>query len=197
MTRPVLFRLARFRPTLFRPTLFRLTLFRLTLVRSILICLLLGLVALLVVPMDQASAPTTISYHADLAVMTRTAPYQVVAPAGLPSSWSPVDSGVATGGANGPDTVTWRLGYVTPTGTFAALEETNAKPAPFIRRMTNSGTAQPSVQVGDRSWSASENSERGQRSLALTTPAGVTLVVTGNASWLQLRTLAASLKPQS
>jgi hypothetical protein len=164
-------------------------------IRSVLICLLLCVAAIVVVPMDQASAPTTISYHADLAVMTRTAPYQVVAPAGLPASWSPVHSGVAVGGANGAGTVTWRLGYVTPSGTFAALEETNAAAAPFIRRMTNSGTPQPPVSAGGRSWSASENSERGQRSLALTTPAGVTLVITGNAAWSQLRTLAASLKP--
>jgi hypothetical protein len=61
---------------------------------------------MLVVPMDQASAPTTISYHADLSVMTHKAPYQVVAPAGLPASWSPVNSGVAVGGANGAGTVT-------------------------------------------------------------------------------------------
>ena len=165
-------------------------------IRAVLICLLLAVVAIVAVPMDRASAPATISYHADLAAMTRTAPYRVVAPAGLRSSWSPVDSGVAVGGANGKGTVTWRLGYLTPSGTFAALEETNATAAPFIRRMTNSGTPQPPVQAGDRSWAASENSERGQRSLAVTTPAGVTLVVTGNASWAQLQTLAASLHPQ-
>jgi hypothetical protein len=167
------------------------------LIRSALVCLLLIIVAIVVVPADQASAPTTISYHADLAVMTHKAPYQVVAPSGLPAAWSPVNSGVAVGGANGAGTVTWRLGYVTPSGSFAALEETNATAAPFIRRMTNSGTPQPPVQAGGRSWSASENSERGQRSLAVTTPAGVTLVVTGNASWSQLKTLAASLHPQS
>jgi hypothetical protein len=167
------------------------------LIRSVLICLLLCAVAIVVVPMDQAGAPTTISYHADLAVMTRQAPYQVVAPAGLPASWSPVNSGVAVGGANGAGTVTWRLGYVTPSGTVAALEETNAAAGPFIRRMTNSGTPQAPVRAGNRTWNSSENSERGQRSLAVTSAAGVTLVVTGNASWPQLRTLAASLQPES
>ena len=165
-------------------------------IRAAALCLLLIVVAIVAVPMDQASSPTTISYHADLAAMTRTAPYQVVAPAGLPASWSPVNSGVAVGGGNGAGTVTWRLGYATPSGTFAALEETNATPAPFIRRMTNGGTSQAPVQAGGRTWAASENSERGQRSLALTSPAGVTLVVTGNASWAQLHTLAASLRPE-
>src|ERR1700743_184186 len=115
--------------------------------------------------MDQASAPTKISYLSDLAGMNRNAPYQVVAPAGLPASWSPVNSGVAVGGANGTGTVTWRLGYVTPSGAFAALEQTHPAAGPLIRRMTNSGTSQAPVQVGDRTWNASENSERGQRSL--------------------------------
>lgn len=35
----------------------------------------------------------------------------------------------------------------------------------------------------------------GQRSMYLTSPAGFTLVVTGNASWVQLRELAAALHP--
>jgi len=165
-------------------------------IRAAAICLLLCVVAIVVVPMDQTSSPTMISYHADLAAMTRQAPYQVVAPAGLPASWSPVNSGVAVGGGNGTGTVTWRLGYATPSGTFAALEETNAPARAFIRRMTNGGTPQAPVQAGGRTWAASENSERGQRSLAVTSPAGVTLVVTGNASWAQLHTLAASLRTE-
>src|ERR1700679_705907 len=102
--------------------------------------------------MDQASSPTMISYHADPDAMTLKAPYQVVAPVGLPASWSPVNSGVAVGGGNGAGTVTWRLGYATPSGTFAALEETNATPAPFIRRMTNGGTSRAPVQAGGRTW---------------------------------------------
>jgi hypothetical protein len=164
-------------------------------IRAIATCLLLSAVMIVAVPMDHASSPTTVSYRGDLATMTRSAPYQVLAPAGLPVSWSPVDSGVAAGGANGAGTVTWRLGFVTPSGTFAALEETNAAAAEFIRRMTTSGTPRPPVTIGGQTWAASVNTGRGQRSLAVTR-AGVTLVVTGNAGWAQLRTLAASLRPQ-
>jgi hypothetical protein len=36
---------------------------------------------------------------------------------------------------------------------------------------------------------------RGQRSMYLTSPAGFTLVVTGNATWAQRRELAAALYP--
>ena len=163
--------------------------------RAIVTCVLLSAAALLVVPAEHASTPVQVSYGGDLATMTRTARYRVLAPAGLPRSWTPVNSGVAVGGANGPGTVTWRLGFATPAGTFAALEETNATAAPFIRRMTNGGTARPPVTIGGRTWAASLTASRDQRSLAVTTAAGVTLVVTGNANWAQLRTLAASLRP--
>jgi hypothetical protein len=163
--------------------------------RAIATCGLLSAAALLVVPPEHASSPVPVSYRADLAVMTRTAPYPVLAPAGLPRSWLPVNSGVAVGGANGAGTVTWRLSFAVPGGRFAALEETNASARPFIRRMTNGGTAQPPVTIGGRSWTPSLTPARGQRSLALTTAGGVTLVVTGNAAMTQLRTLAASLRP--
>jgi hypothetical protein len=163
--------------------------------RAIVTCVLLSAAALLVVPAEHASTPVQVSYGGDLATMTRTAPYPVLAPAGLPRSWTPVNSGVAVDGANGPGTVTWRLGFATPAGTLAALEETNASAAPFIRRMTNGGTAQPPVTIGGGTWTSFLNTGRDQRSLAVTTAAGVTLVVTGNATWAQLRTLAASLRP--
>jgi hypothetical protein len=162
--------------------------------RAVATCVLLAAAALVVVPPEHASSPVQISYRADLATMTRTAPYPVLAPSGLPRSWVPVNSGVARGEANGAGTVTWRLGFAAPGGTLAALEETNAPAAPFIRRMTNSGAAQPPVTINGRAWTPALTPARGQRSLA-STAHGVTLVVTGNATLAQLRTLAASLRP--
>ncbi|HEY2279948.1 MAG TPA: DUF4245 domain-containing protein [Streptosporangiaceae bacterium] len=163
--------------------------------RAIATCVLLSAAALVVVPPEHASSPVQVSYRGDLDTMTRTASYQVFAPAGLPRSWIPVNSGVAVGGANGAGTVTWRLSFATPDGTVAALEETNAPAAPFIRRMTNGGTAQPPVTINGRTWTPSLTPARDQRSLYLTTAGGVTLVVTGNAALAQLRTLAAALRP--
>jgi hypothetical protein len=99
------------------------------------------------------------------------------------------------GGANGAGTVTWALGYMTPDGLLASLEETNADPAAFVRRMTNSGTALPPSSVNAQAWHLSATPARGQRSMYRTSPAGFTLVVTGNATWPELRQLAASLRP--
>jgi len=164
--------------------------------RWVLSCLLLIFVIIVTVPMSHASSPPTVSYSGDLAVMTREARYPVVAPAGLPLSWVPVSSGVALGGANGPGTATWQLGYVTPSGTLASVEQSDAAAAAFIRRMTNSGTPQPPARIAGLAWRASANPGRGQRSLYRTRPGGSTIIVTGNGSWDQLRVLAASLRPQ-
>jgi hypothetical protein len=158
-------------------------------------CLLAVAVLVVAVPIPHAAEPVTVSYRADLAGLIRLAPYPAVAPAGLPGSWQPVSSGLAVGGANGAGTVTWQLGYMTPDGSLAALAETNAGAPAFVRRMTNGGAALPPVRAGGQAWIPVSTPARGQRSLVDTTAAGRTVVVTGNATWAQLRELAASLRP--
>ena len=158
-------------------------------------CLLAAAVVVVAIPAPHAAEPVTVSYRSDQARLARLAPYPAVAPRGLPASWQPVSSGLTVGGANGAGTVTWALGYMTPDGLLASLEETNADPAAFVRRMTNSGTALPRSSVNGQAWNLSATPARGQRSMYRTSPAGFTLVVTGNASWAELRQLAASLRP--
>ena len=158
-------------------------------------CLLAAAVIVVAIPIPHAAAPAAISYRSDLASLVRLAPYPAVAPAGLPGSWQPVSSGLAVGGANGAGTVTWQLGFMTPDGSLASLEETNASAAAFIRRMTNDGTSLGPASLAGRTWTLSATPSRGQRSLFYTSPAGFTLVVSGNAAWAELRELAASLRP--
>jgi hypothetical protein len=162
---------------------------------SVLGCLLGAAVIIVAVPAPHAAVPVPVSYAGDLARLARLAPYPAVAPAGLPASWQPVSSALAVGGANGPGTVTWQLGFMTPDGALAALAESNASAAAFVRRMTNDGTALPPAGLNGQTWRLSSTPARGQRSMYLTSTAGFTLVVTGNATWAQLRELAASLRP--
>src|SRR6202021_2178469 len=108
--------------------------------------------------------PATISYAGDLARLARLAPYPAGAPAGPPPSRQPVSSALALGGANGPGTVTWQLGFMTSDGALAALAESNASPAAFIRRITNDGTVLPPADVNGQTWRLSSAPARGQRS---------------------------------
>jgi hypothetical protein len=158
-------------------------------------CLVGAAIMVVAVPIPHAVEPAPASYASDQAALARLAPYPAVAPAGLPASWQPVSSGLAVGGANGPGTVTWQLGFMTPDGALAALEESNASAAAFVRRMTNDGTVLPQARLDGRTWDRNATPTRGQRSMYLTSPAGFTLVVTGNATWAELRELAASLRP--
>ena len=167
-------------------------------------CVLVAAVLVVAIPAPHAAQPVAISYRTDQAALARLAPYPAVAPAGLPASWTPVSSELTTGGpVSGPagaGTVTWALGYATPDGALASLEETNASAAPFVRRMTNDGTVllpdQPApAGPGGRAWTFSATPARGQRSMYAVSPAGFTVVVTGSASWADLRLLAASLRP--
>ena len=158
-------------------------------------CLAAAAVVIVAIPAPHAAEPVTVSYRADLTRLTRLAPYPAVAPAGLPATWQPVSSGLAVGGANGAGTVTWHLGYMTPDGSLASLEETNASAGAFVRRMTNDGTPLGPTPLDGQTWSRSATPARGQRSLYITSPAGFTVVVTGNATWAELHELAASLRP--
>ena len=158
-------------------------------------CLLAAAIVVVAIPAPHAAEPVTVSYRADLTRLTRLAPYPAVAPAGLPATWQPVSSGLAVGGANGAGTVTWHLGYMAPDGSLASLEETNASAGAFVRRMTNGGTPLGPSRLDGQTWSRSATPARGQRSMYVTSPAGFTVVVTGNATWAELRELAASLRP--
>ena len=158
-------------------------------------CLLAAAVAVVAIPAPHAAEPVAVSYRGDLAKLARLAPYPAVAPAGLPATWTPVSSGLAVGGANGAGTVTWQLGFMTPGGSLASLEESNAGAAGFVRRMTNNGTALAPASLDGRAWNLSTTPARGQRSMYVTSPAGFTVVVTGNATWAELRELAGSLRP--
>jgi hypothetical protein len=158
-------------------------------------CLLGAAIIVVAIPAPHAAQPAPVSYRGDLTTLAALAPYPAVAPAGLPGSWQPVSSLLTEGGANGAGTVTWHLGFMTPDGSLASLEETDATAAAFVRRMTNGGTPLAPARLADRTWSVSATPSRGQRSLYFTSPVGFTVVVTGNATWAELRELAASLRP--
>ena len=122
-----------------------------------------------------------------------SASYPVIAPQRVPAGWQAVSSRL-TGRRGG--LVSWHCGFVTPSGALASLEESNERPAEFIRRMTNSGNLLPPVFYGGTEWARRWRADKGQRSLYHSRPGGPTVVVTGNASWTELETLLASLRAQ-
>lgn len=135
----------------------------------------------------------TVSYAEEVRAATRLTPREVLAPSGLPGSWRPTSARV--GGGNG-DPMTLHIGYVTPAGQYAALEETDGAAAGFLRGLLGKAgarTVDGRVSVGSAVWLV-RHDVKGQRALTRTT-GGLTLVVTGSAKQSELAALAAALRP--
>ena len=155
----------------------------------------LGLAAAIIVatprPVTQLAVP--VSYGADLAKLRAAAPYPVLAPRGLPAGWLAVNSRltVVPGGA-----VSWHLGFVTPSGQLASLEESSERPYQFILRMTNNGNVLPPIWTGGAWWARRLRPDKDQRSMYRPAAGAFTIVVTGASGWPELAVLAGSLSSQ-
>ena len=141
--------------------------------------------------------------HADVTegatALRLSAPYVSYVPQGLPALWRPTSSRLT--GTQGKGPVSWHVGYVTPKDQYAALEQSNERPASaFVTRMTNVDPANVrnlagTVQVAGATWNEYYRKDKHQYSLVRQLP-DVTLVATGTASYEELAVLAGSLQPQ-
>ena len=161
-----------------------------SLVAAVLTCLVLTVVIIVATPRPTTQIAVPVNYQKDLLRFRRIAPYPVLAPRELLSGWQPVSSRLAVvpGGA-----VSWHLGFVTPSGGMASLEESNERPASFILRMTNNGNIMPGVWSGDAWWARRWRADKDQRSMYRSAPGVFTVVVTGTTGWRELSVLADSI----
>jgi hypothetical protein len=157
---------------------------------AMLSCLVIVGLVMLVTPRRNEDAVPRIDYRGDLTGLRAVAPYTVQAPEGLPPTWYATSSRL-TGAPNGP--VSWHLGFFTPQGRYAALEESNEH-GDFVARMTSNGRPDGALALGGATWQRTLRADKNQRSLVLGSPT-VTLVVTGTASYDELAVLAGSLRP--
>ncbi|MFI0410944.1 DUF4245 domain-containing protein [Actinomadura sp. 3N508] len=160
-------------------------------------CLLVVLVIYAITPRSNEEMLPTVDYGSQLWVMRNDAPFTSYAPEGLPAGWRPTSSRLSGLESGGEKPVAWHLGFVTPSDEYAALEQSNEKASEYVPRMTNSSTMVGTQQVNGVAWTKYHRKDKKANSLARTLPDGVSLVVTGTASYEELAFLAASLKPQS
>ncbi|MEU6745377.1 DUF4245 domain-containing protein [Spirillospora sp. NPDC046719] len=160
-------------------------------------CLLLVLAIFVITPRDNKEVLRTVDYSSQLWALRSDAPYTPYAPEGLPPSWRPTSSRLNGLDSGGKQPVAWHLGFVTPKGEYAALEQSNEKPEAYVPRMTNSSKPIGTMQVAGESWAKYHRNDKKANSLARPGPGGMSIVVTGTASYEELAVLAASLKPQA
>lgn len=162
---------------------------------AMLCCLVVVGLVLLATPRRNENAVPQADYRGDLTGLVAAAPYTVLAPDDLPQGWHPTSSRL-TGRTHGP--VGWHLGFYTPRRAYAALEESDERPdggAGFVGRMTSQGRPDGVLRVAGADWAKTFREDKDQRSLVRRLP-GVTVVVTGTASYEELAVLAGSLRPR-
>jgi hypothetical protein len=154
-----------------------------------------GLVALiwLLVVLPDGQARSTVDVAQQGARLRAVAPYQTYVPLGLPAGWLATSSRITGTPGEGP--VAWHLGCRTARGGYAAVEESDEDPVAFVPRMANRDRPVGAQQVAGATWERYYRPDKKQYSLARRLP-GVTLVVTGTASYDELTALAAALRPQ-
>jgi uncharacterized protein DUF4245 len=153
---------------------------------------LVGLLGLLVAGAGGRPGPP-VDVATQAARLRAVAPYQTYVPRRLPPGWRATVSRITGTRGNGP--VAWHLGCRTAGDGYAAIEESDEDPATFVSRMANRDRPEGTRQVAGATWERYYRSDKKQYSLARRLP-GVTLVVTGTASYEELAALAASLRPQ-
>lgn len=151
---------------------------------------ILGVTLLLVGRPKGIQSVRTVDYAGTVTSAQRVADYHLVAPKGLPSQWRATSAYVDQPGGDQP--LALHVGFVTPAGRYAALEETKAPAPAFVQQQVNGAPPAGTVVVDGRSWQT-YRAAAGEESLA-TTYDTAAVVLTGGAGLDELKTLAAALR---
>lgn len=114
----------------------------------------------------------------------------VWSPTALPHGWRATSARVTGDGLH--------VGFLTPDGQYAAVEEAAGDPAAALGRLLGrkgAATVEGSVDAGGTSWTLHHDAD-GDRAL-VRRAGGLLVVVLGTARQPELLTLAASLRPQA
>ncbi|MEU3526945.1 DUF4245 domain-containing protein [Streptomyces sp. NPDC038707] len=137
---------------------------------------------------DHAPEIQRVDYRVELITARRAASYPVAAPEGLPSTWKPTSVR-----SQGKDAGRWHLGFRTPDGQYAQVEQSTAKRADVIDGATQGAAAtRRTERIDGRTWTRYTGGR--YDALVLEDTPGSTTVVAGTASFKDLTTLAAALK---
>lgn len=160
----------------------------------VLVVAVLAVVAGIALPERQAAglaATPEVGYGPSERRMLAQVDHAVWVPRGLRTGWRPIATEVSGGG---DEPSQWRLGFLTPSRTYASVNQSDEPAGPYIKRLTSDGVPEGRQRVNGVWWSRHLRESKDQRSLTRT--AGpVTIVVSGTATYAELAQLATALRP--
>ena len=160
-------------------------------VRSLAVVVAVVAVILLLNARDERATVRETDFAGPLAQARKMASYDVLGPVGLSDRWraTSVRHPSEDGG------ITWHVGFVTPRGAYAGLEQSAGPPGEFVDRFIDGSRADGEVRLGDRTWTRRKDGDPEPRGLVSRSD-GSTTVVAGTAGWPELEELARSLRAE-
>lgn len=160
--------------------------------RSLLVIGAIMAVVALMFPRVQPQAPEVDAVATAQQIEGSTG-WTLVVPRDLPEGW------VATRAQYRRSTdglMTWHAGFQTPSGDYAALQQTLDATDDWVTTQVNRSPQVGELEVAGRVWTQYDRTGKVQRSLVdRGGPGEMTTVVTGTASWDEMEQFAASLAP--
>lgn len=149
-------------------------------------------VAYVFVPHSEGDGVQPVQYQVAAASAKRAAPFPLLSPEGLPQKWRATSVEYHDASSKGSDGhSSWHLGFVTPSGQYAAVEQSDAPREEFLAAQVAGGAADGTAAVSGATW----DKVQGAKARALAVPSGTaTTLVTGTASYEELTELARALK---
>jgi hypothetical protein len=162
-------------------------------VRTLLVIMVPVLLLVLVVARQPSPDPVrVVDWKPQATAAASQAPFPVVAPAALEPTWRATSARYERVPTQRDATV-WHVGFLTPEGTYAGLDQSDARAEDFVRDTTAKASPAGEVALGGTAWTRYQTGTDGAR--ALVRPWGTSsVVVSGSAAWPTLEHLAASLR---
>ncbi len=123
------------------------------------------------------------------------APFVARVPTGLSAAWQPTSARYEPPEVSSvPESTVFHIGYVTPEGQYAALQQTDASPARAVRTLFEGGSASGAGTGAFAGWELWQ-ADDGRRHAYVRELTDSTLIIQGSAADAELADLVASLRP--
>jgi hypothetical protein len=143
---------------------------------------------------DPVHVIDSVSYETQLGAARQSEPFAVLAPSSLPASWKLTSEYYQLPGAAAAD---WHLGYLTPSGGYASLEQTTQSVARFLSDQHSDASPNTAVQIAGATpevWQRyTGTTPSGLSTVLFQTDAKSSVIVAGSAPLAELEQLAAAL----
>ncbi len=146
----------------------------------------------LFLPHDANGDPVhEVAYKVETSTARRAAPYPVLSPEGLSDKWRATSVSYKPADQNNGRGNAWHLGFVTPSGQYAAVEQSDVPRDSLLAAYVTGAKPDGTAEVAGRAWERVQGDKA--RALTVQTGPGTTLL-TGTASYEELAELAQALK---